>query len=332
MENRRRATRFIICLALLAALPCPAARGARAQQPGLGSLAGDLKVDEKGAVGMKPLTFDVILYSLDGRVHSRQKVAGGGRFRFFAVPPGEYDLAVESDNQEVARLRVNIGPSGLVHDIELEWKDGAAGGRPTGRKQTVSAADFYERTPANRSAFEKAQEAIDKKRYEQAVTLLRQILDADPRDFQSWTELGTAYLAQGKEGEAEGAYLRAVEAKPTFALALLNLGRVRATRKKFDQAVEPLTRAVELQPTNAEANLLLGEAYLQIKKGSKAVGYLNDAARLGRAEAHLRLAALYHAGGLKEKAAAEYEQFLAKHPAHPDRKKFEQYVSENKKR
>ena len=49
------------------------------------------------------------------------------------------------------------------------------------------------------------------------------------------------------------------------------------------------------------------------------------------AEAHLRLAALYHGAGLKDKAAAEYEQFLKKKPDYPDRKKLEQYIVQNKK-
>ena len=85
------------------------------------------------------------------------------------------------------------------------------------------------------------------------------------------------------------------------------------------------------QPQNAEANFLLGETYLQAKKGSKAVGYLNEAERLGRADAHLRLAALYHAAGLKDRAVAEYEQFLAKEPAYTDKAKLEKYIKENKK-
>jgi Tfp pilus assembly protein PilF len=35
-----------------------------------------------------------------------------------------------------------------------------------------------------------------------------------------------------------------------------------------------------------------------------------------KAEAHLRLAALYNATGLKDKAAIEYEEFLKKKPDH----------------
>ncbi|HUQ31533.1 MAG TPA: hypothetical protein VM095_05400, partial [Pyrinomonadaceae bacterium] len=63
----------------------------------------------------------------------------------------------------------------------------------------------------------------------------------------------------------------------------------------------------------------------------KAVPYLNEAARLGQADAHLRLATLYNAAGLKSLAADEYEQFLKKKPDYPDRGKLERYIAEQKK-
>jgi Tfp pilus assembly protein PilF len=62
---------------------------------------------------------------------------------------------------------------------------------------------------------------------------------------------------------------------------------------------------------------------------------LEEAARLdpgNQAEAHLSLAALYDAANLKDRAAAEYEKFLAKKPDYPDKKKLEKYIRENKKR
>ena len=73
---------------------------------------------------------------------------------------------------------------------------------------------------------------------------------------------------------------------------------------------------------------------MQIKKGSLAVGYLNEALRLdpkGMADVHLRLARLYDAAGMKDKAAAEYEAYLKKRPDYKDRKKLEDYISANKK-
>lgn len=334
-ESRQlRLINVLICTcvvyALLTFLQTPAVA-----QSGGGMLFGDLTVDESKVEGPKPLSYDLILYFVDGRLVTRQKVSNGGRYRFGGIRGGEYDLVVEVDNQEVARIRVNVGIAGsgseVRRDIELEWKPGALrnGGGP--RKQTISVADVYVRAAATKGDFERAQNALDQRRYADAETLFRRIVEMDPRDFQAWTELGTAYLIQKKDGEAEKAYLRAIEEKPSFFLALLNLGRLRSAKKNFADAVDPLTRALDVEPTSAEANLLLGEAYLQLKKGSKAVNHLNEAARLGKPDAHLRLATLYDAAGLKDRAAAEYEQFLRKRPDSPDRKKLENYIKQNKK-
>lgn len=308
--------------------------GALAQQGGGHMLFGDLKVDESQVDGLKPLNFDIILYSLSGVIVGRQSVPSNGRYRFLSVVNGQYDLAVEVENTEVARVRLLIQypfKTDHRHDLFFEWRGNA---RKRVKPQTVSAADFYERTPANKSLFEKAQRAMDEKRYEAAVSLLVRLHNADSKDFQAWTELGTAYLMQGKLGEAENAYRCAIRERPPFGLALFNLGKLLMSQNKFDEAIEPLAKAVEVLPMSADANHLLGEAYLRLKKGSKAVDYLNVAIRLdpaGKADVHLRLAALYGAVGMKDRAIAEYKQFLAKKPDHADRKRLEKYIAENEK-
>jgi len=313
---------------LLAALTAPSLA-----QSGTITLYGDLKVDDSKAGGLVPRTFEVVLYRLGGPVVARHRVPGNGRYRFMGVRSGDYQIAIEVESQEIARVTVSVsggdvGARELRRDFELEWKADAA---PARKKATLSAADFYKREGPNKSAFEKAQEELGRKRYEQAAALFAQVTAADPQDFQAWTELGTAHFLQGRKGEAEKAYQHALDVRPAFTLALLNLGRLRVADKKFEGALDPLSRALREQPDNADAHLLLGEAYLQLKKGSKAVPHLDEAARLGRPEAHQRLATLYNAAGRKDLAAAEYEQLLTKQPDHPDRKKLEQYVKENKK-
>lgn len=297
-----------------------------------GVLWGDFKVDEGKTGALKPGTFNVILYDLSGRVVSRQVVTNNGRYRFFNLSRGEYDLVVEVENQEVVRMHVQVpARDDTRHDIFLEWRENTSPAKGA-KAATVAAEDLYTRTPASKGLFEKSAAAIKREDYDQAVSLLRQIVSADAKDFEAWTELGTLLSRQKKDEEAERAYLRALEAHPTFLLALLNLGRLRLSEKNYDGAVEVLTRAVEARPLTAEAHLLLGESYLQLKRGSKAVSYLNEAARLGRPEAHLRLALLYDRAGMKDKAADEYEQFIAKQPDYPDKKKLQQYIAENKKK
>ena len=296
------------------------------------TLYGDIKVEtEPGSESQKPLSLEIQLYIINGTLIDRTTVSAGGRYRFMDLANGEYDVVVMQENNEVARIRVRVQAvykNDFRQDIILEAKTKAAA---PAKAATVSAADVYERTSANKSLFGKAQKAADEKKYDEALDLFTKLLAADEKDFQAWTELGTVQLMKNNVEEAEKDYRRAIQERSSFMLALLNLGRVLSLQKKYEAAIEPLTEAVKASPTSAEANFMLGEAYLQIKKGSKAVPYLTDAAKLGKAEAHLRLATLYNAAGMKDKAAVEYEEFLKKRPDYKDRKTLEQYITDNKK-
>jgi tetratricopeptide (TPR) repeat protein len=335
MRNKRQASHVLLLSILVfsSAVVSVAQRGTPVVSRSAGfTIFGDLAVTGAG-VEERPLTFDLMLYSRTGVLLDRQRIGSKGRYRFNNVPQGDYDVVVEFENREVSRTHIKL--NGMLtdfrQDIALEWHSGPI--KPA-KPPVISAEDLYDRKSPNKDRFEKAEEAFDKKDYDKAVDLLRQVVADDPQDFQAWSELGTVYLVQKNLAEAEKSYLRATEVRPAFFRALLNLGRLRLRLKNYDGAVTALEQAVAAQPKSAEANYFLGEGYLQIKKGSKAVGYLNEALKLdpiGMADAHLRLAALYHGAGMKDKAAAEYEQFLKKKPDYADKKKLEQYIADNKK-
>ena len=271
----------------------------------------------------------------DGEV-GRQSVSSRGRYRFTNLKSGEYEIVAEADGKEIGRLtQIRIGdmtlsnsPYGYQNDLDFRLQ--AVSSQPSGGG-VISAADVYDRPASTKPIFMKAEEAVSKKKYDQATSLLKQVVETDKADFQAWTALGTVYYAQEKFEDAEQSYLHAIEAKPTSGRARINLGRLFYSQKKFDQAIETLTAAVEVQPTSGEANYLLGESYLQVKKGSKAIPYLNEAAKLDKPEAHLRLGWLYNAAGMKDKAAIEYEEYLRKNPQYQDRDKLKDYISANKK-
>lgn len=262
---------------------------------------------------------------------TRQQVMNGGTYRFTDLTLGEYELVVEIDLHEVSRTRIYLSslhaPFGLQQDIVLDWQ-------PPGdstKSPTISAADVHDRTAANKRLFKKAEDAVAKNDYDQAISFLTQLVASDKADYQAQTILGTLLASKGKYDEAEQAYLSALSAKPTFAPALLDFGRLRLRQKKFSDAIDQLTRLVGLQPDSGEGNLLLGDAYAQMNRTSEAIPYLHSAANLGYPEAHLRLAWIYDATGSKEKAALEYEEFLKKKPDYPERQKLEGYIKVNKK-
>lgn len=300
---------------------------------GSNTVYGDITVHEGQTASLKPLALDVLLYTESGDLVSRQRVQSNTRYRFVNLTDGRYQIVVEVENSEVARFPVSLSSPfkrEIRQDIEFQWRESSSNARAA-----VVSADKYNRSAKRESAFDNATAAIEKKQYDQALLLLRQIIEADPNDFQAWERLATVYFIQKNFAEAEKSYLEAIKKHPDYSVALISLGRLRIAQKNFDGAVEVLTQAVQVEPGSAQANFFLGEAYLQLKKGSKAVPYLYEALRLdpdGMAEVHLRLALLYNAAGLKDKAALEYEAFLKKRPDYNDRKKLEQYILDNRKR
>jgi Tfp pilus assembly protein PilF len=299
------------------------------------NLSGDVKVDESQGADPKPAVLDVILYTKGEQLVGRQRISPNGRYRFMDLFDGDYYIVVEMENKEVARVSLFISatsPTDLKQDIALEWR--AIATRNAAGAGVVSAANSYYRSGSNKLLYQKSAREIDAKDYSQAAETLRELVAADPRDFPAWADLGMIYFVIQKDFEAaENSYLSALKANEKYFPAMLNLGRVRIARKNYEGAIQSLEGALSLEPKSAPANYFLGEAYLQIKKGSKAVVFLKEALNLdpiGMADAHLRLAQLYNAAGMKDKAATEYEQFLKKKPDYKDREKLEKYISENK--
>ena len=321
-------------LSLVLVLSATGLLSAKVLAQGGQTLFGDIRVTaENNTVVPKEVTL-ILRRVPDGEV-GRQTVSSRGRYRFTNLKIGEYEILIEVDGKEIGRLQtimirnqLSNSPYGHQYDLDFRWRPGTT---PQPAAGVIAAGDFYERPSSNRSLFQRAEEFVTKKKYDDAVGLLKQVVETDKTDFQAWTALGIIYSAQEKFDDAETAYLKAIEVHPASGRAQLNLGKLRYSQKKFDAAVEPLTKAIELQPTNGDANYFLGEVYLQLKKGSKAIPYLNDAANLGRPDAHLRLGWLYNAAGMKDKAALEYEEYLKKNPTYPERDKLKEYIANNKK-
>jgi tetratricopeptide (TPR) repeat protein len=339
MPHRKLAGSLLLIIGLvLIANSVTFAQGTTLSQPGAGTrrnftLFGDLKVDESQAGDTNTnVMFDVILYTRGNEVFQRQRVSNGGRYRFNNVFNGDYYLAVELDSSEIARLPILISANAVEHirqDLEFRWKPVISTKNPPG----VVAADAYHRTNQNRALYVKATQEIESKNFTAAIATLRSLVESDPKDYPAWSDLGMVYFLQKDLEAAENSYTSAINAKADHVPALLNLGRVRLARKNNEGAIEPLEAALKADPKSAKANYFLGEAYLALKKGSKAVVYLNEALKLdpvGMADAHLRLASLYNLAGYKDRAAAEYEQFLQKKPDYPERKKLVDYIEANK--
>ncbi len=318
----------------------PTMIGPRKASDGI-KVSGFLKVEGIENLSESP-TF-LVSMMVNGRLLERREVKDRGSFTFSGIPFGsDAVLLVESGNLEIKRISNFIsaiapvkGSQDIVmnnearQDITISWLELRKVKNVTG---VIDAKIFYQRSEENQKLFDKATAVSQNKKKDEAISLFKQIVQTDEKDFVTWTELGTIYFIGGKFTEAEAAYRKSIEQNSTFILSQLNLGKLYLAQKKPEQAVEILIKAIILEPTSPDLNHYLGEAYLQVKKGSKAVIYLNEAIRLApleKAELHLRLAALYNAANLKDRAAIEYKNFLTKVPNYADKKILEKYIKEN---
>jgi tetratricopeptide (TPR) repeat protein len=336
MTRRKRIALLIGCiLALNTAVFAQRAPASSSSQPGAGTrrnftLYGDLKVEDQSD-SQATTMFDVILYTRGNEVFARQRVGNGGRYRFNNIFNGDYYLAVELDNVEVARLPLLISENAVEHirqDLEFKWKGAGARTAPG----VLSAAESYGRSKQNAGLFDKAMKEMKKNELSKAAETLRSVVETDPKDFPAWNELGMVYFIQKDFEAAANSYIKAVELKPDYVTALVSLGRVRLAQKNNEEAVKVLEAALKADPKSPTANYFLGEAYLAVRKGSLAVGYLNESIKLdpiGMANAHLRLATLYNLAGRKELAALEYNEFLKKKPDYPEAQKLRDYIIAN---
>jgi tetratricopeptide (TPR) repeat protein len=294
-------------------------------------LYGDLRMLELDGETPKNALFDLVLYPRGANeAFARQRVGKGGRYRFNSVPEGNYLVAVEFNHVEIARVAIIVGQrkgDEIRQDLELEW---TADVRE--KIGNLPAPDSYTRTNQNRELYERALKEINKNDLTKATATLRSLVEADPKDFAAWNQLGMVYFIQKNLAAAETSYGKAIELRPDSVIALVSLARVRLAQKNNEGAVAALESALKADPKSAVANYFLGEAYLALKKGSVAVGYLNEAVKLdpvAMAQAHLRLAALYHLAGHKELAAVEYNEFLKKRPEYPEGQKLRDYIMAN---
>lgn len=271
----------------------------------------------------------VIAYT-GGRMVEKRQVSPSGAYSLSGMPRNNLTISFEIENVEVANYQI-ITPLGniVMQNATISLTQIQQAKAKTG---VIPANSLYQRSAEDQKLFEKAEEQIKLKKNDEAILILKQVVKNDEKDFIAWTQLGDLYFLKEKNDDAEKSYQEAIKQNPKFVPAVINLGRVQLIKNNSEKAIETLTQAVEMQPTSSDANYFLGEAYLFIKKGSKAVGFLNEAIKLdpiGKADAHLRLAALYNGANLKDRAAQEYKLYLEKVPNYKEKEKLEKYIKEN---
>lgn len=122
--------------------------------------------------------------------------------------------------------------------------------------------------------------AYQRRDYEEAEARISQAIALNKRAAEYRNNLGNVYLAQKKLDQAEECYRRALKLQPRYADARNNLGNVFREQGKFHEAAESYQKALQLEPQRPEIHNNLGMVLTALARPAEAIDHYREALRL----------------------------------------------------
>ncbi|MDD5195522.1 MAG: tetratricopeptide repeat protein [Candidatus Omnitrophica bacterium] len=114
----------------------------------------------------------------------------------------------------------------------------------------------------------------------QGISFLKESLLLDPRNANTYLQLGEIYANNGKLYEAIEYYKEAVKLAPNFTDAHVGLGEIYVKIARYEEALASLEAALKLDKNNSRCNYDLGVLYKVLSKENTAEKYFTEAKRI----------------------------------------------------
>jgi tetratricopeptide (TPR) repeat protein len=328
----RCTNRLVIWLSLLAALSLHLPSLSHAQQ--VGNIVGEVTVVR---LGFPPKQIMVNLLSRGGNINSAY-ADDQGRFAFYSLPGGSYDLVIEDDEYAPLKQRVDLNP--LISPVmytrlslipRTEKTLAANSGRMAGSNRNVIDSKEYTRKFPKKAVkeYEKGVQAAGGQNSANAAKHFQKSIELAPGFYPAHNELGRIYMANSDFGAAQREFEDAIRLNQSDAEAHLNLGNVLLLTKKYDEALKSVQEGLRRDPNSALGEFVLGSVYERTGRFPEAERALRQALQLDPklARVHLELVNLYMSQERKSEASAELKSFLRQFPTDPLAPKARQLLS-----
>jgi tetratricopeptide (TPR) repeat protein len=142
--------------------------------------------------------------------------------------------------------------------------------------------------------------------------------DLLPEETLSLHHKAVAHWGRGMHETAAREFEALRAARPSPAAAVLNLGMMRLSQRRYEDALPSLERAVKDGPDGARVRYLLGKCLIGLERWDEAIAQLTAAARLDPSEPAipLRLSEAYLQSGRASQGLSELRRVLALRPEH----------------
>jgi tetratricopeptide (TPR) repeat protein len=123
-------------------------------------------------------------------------------------------------------------------------------------------------------------DALQANNYAEAITVLKRVVELEPKDTVAWNNLGRAYLALGQTAEAIDAFEKQIAINPYDQYAYNNLGRAYASKRDYVKAEAAFLKQLEVNPLDKYAPTKLGALYLERENYDRAAEQFEKAIAL----------------------------------------------------
>jgi tetratricopeptide (TPR) repeat protein len=159
---------------------------------------------------------------------------------------------------------------------------------------------------------ERAQEAIDRRDYEQARLALLQLVSQSPDSAETQQKLGKVLLLEGRLPEAKACFRVALQRDADYPEALIGLGQVEAQSGDTASALKRFETAIEIDPHLPEAHYALGCVLEAIGRTDEALAEYFRAVEVesNNPEVNLRIAAIQLARDQPDQALSRLDRVV----------------------
>lgn len=192
--------------------------------------------------------------------------------------------------------------------------------RPVESAGLTYSATTMAASPQARKAYEKGQQALDKRKFAEAEPELRRAVELHPRFAIAWYALGRVYSTTGRAAEARIALEQSTAADAKYFNPYPMLAQLDLNERKWEDLARHTRTAIQLNPLfSADIYLLSAQANLRLNRLEVAEKHAREAVSMDTQRkwpvALRLLGAILAAQGKKAEAAAQYRAFLAAVPA-----------------
>jgi tetratricopeptide (TPR) repeat protein len=156
--------------------------------------------------------------------------------------------------------------------------------------------------------------------YTEAISVFRQVVGKEPRNFEAQANLAFAYLQAERYDKAVAEYNKAISLDSRNAECWANIGFCYERLGKTSKAADAISRSVELNPNNLEARMNLAGMYENAGAFDKAIAQYEAAIRTdaSRGDAYSGVARCLTEKGNVAGAKKYCQEAIAKDPNNAD--------------